>query len=140
MLLPLAIFMLVVLAAMTAYAMRMLVLATASGSLDIFAAGAYQAAVAGTQWMQYRVLQPDRVPLQLALCPAAATLPINGFSVDVRCTQSRYVDNGNQEVAIYEIAAIAHKGDVYAPDYVEREVRVTLSRCLLTTTPAMECS
>lgn len=140
MLLPLAIFMLVVLAALAAYAMRMVVLANASGSLDVLTAGAYQAAVAGNAWMRYRVLQPDLTPPQLERCPAPVTLQINGYRVAVSCNENRYVDNGNQSVAVYEIAAIAQRGSMYTPEYVEREVRVTLSKCVLATTPAMECS
>lgn len=139
MLMPLAIFMLVVLAAMTAYAMRMVVLANATGALDVLTAGAYQAATAGNQWMAYQLLQPDRFPPQLAGCPAPISLNINGYSVAVNCSQRSYVDNGNQLLGLYEIAAIAHKGDVYSPEYVEREVRMTLSKCLRMTLPATEC-
>lgn len=139
MLMPLAIFMLVVLAAMTAYAMRMVVLANATGALEVLTAGAYQAAVAGNQWMAYQLLQPDRTPPQLARCPAALSLQINGYDVAISCSQRSYIDNGNQLLGLYEIAAIAHKGDVYTPDYVEREVRMTLSKCLRMTLPATEC-
>ena len=132
MLLPLAVFLLVVLAAMGAFAMRLVVLATASSTQDILGAGAYQAALAGNQWAAYKLYQPDSATPVMQSCPATTTLPINGFSVTVSCTSNAYVDNDTQAVTVYEINSVSTLGTVNTPDYIERQVSLTMSRCIQT--------
>ncbi len=130
MLLPVAFFLLVVLAAMGAYAMRLVILANATSGQDISGARAYQAALAGQQWMAYQLFQPDTSPPVMQSCPASTTLTINGYTVTVSCTGLSEVDRGNQIVNIYEVTSRASRGSVNTPEYVERQVTVTLSRCL----------
>lgn len=132
MLLPLAIFLLVVLAAMGAFAMRLVVLAAASSTQDILGAGAYQAALAGNQWAAYQLYQPDSSTPVMQSCPATTTLSINGFSVTVSCSSNAYVDNDTQDVTVYEVTSVATLGTVNTPEYIERQVSLTLSRCIQT--------
>lgn len=132
MLLPVALFLLVVMAAMGAYAMRLVVLANATSSQDIQGARAYQAALAGQQWMAYQLYQPDTSPPAMQSCPATTTLTINGYSVTVSCSSLSEVDRGNQNVNIYEVTSRASRGSANTPEYTERQVTVTLSRCLQT--------
>lgn len=56
--LPLAIFLLVVLAALGAYAMRLSILTNAGSTQDILSSRAYFAARAGAEWAAMRVMNP----------------------------------------------------------------------------------
>lgn len=131
--LPVAIFLLVVLATLVGYAMRLSLLANMGTIQDVQGAQAYLAARAGVEWAAYQVILPGSTTMQA--CPASpSTLTINGFSVAVTCTRTDTVDKGStQNIGIYTIASTASIGVAASQDYVERQIKVTLSRCLFGT-------
>ena len=131
-LLPVALFLLVVLSVLGAYAVRVTVLSNRSTAQDILAGNAYLAARAGQEWAAYQINQPDLADPAMQACPATTTLTINGFSVAVSCSSQSYVDNGSQDVQIYQVAAVASKGTAGTADYVERRVSMLISRCIQT--------
>lgn len=136
MLLPVAMFLLVVLSALGAYAVRMTVLTNMAAAQDILAVNAYFAAKAGNDWAAYQIYQPDMAEPTMQSCPSTTTLVINGFSVQVSCASSvSYTDNGDQNVQIYQVTSVATKGTAGTADYVERQVGSTYSRCIQNNAP-----
>ena len=135
--LPLAIFVLVVLSAMVGYLMRIFLLANASSTQEILATRAYFSARAAIERAAYQVLLPGSSTMQA--CPAAQTLNIDGFSVALTCQQYNYTDtSGTENVSVYQLMATASQGTSGSQDYVERQIQVSLSRCLFT--PGGECN
>lgn len=128
-LLPVALFLLVVLSALGAYAVRMTVLTTMAAVQDVQGVNAYLAARAGNEWAAYQINQPDLAEPVMQSCPAR-TLVINGFSVQVSCSSQSYVDNGSQDVQIYQVTSVATKGVAGTADYIERRVSLIISRCI----------
>jgi len=130
--LPLAIFVLVVLSAMVGYLMRIFLLANASSIQEILATRAYFSARAAIEGAAYQVLLPGSSTIQA--CPPAQTLNIDGFSVALNCQQYDYTDtSGTENVTVYQLVATASQGTAGTQDYVERQIQVSLSRCLYTT-------
>jgi MSHA biogenesis protein MshP len=130
-LLPAAIFILVILAALGAYALNITSIQQATSTQDVQGARAYQAARAGVEWAAYQVLAPGTTAL--ANCPASPTsLTIDNFTVVVSCTRSAdYFEQGSDHtIAMYDIVATASFGTSGALNYIERQVQLTLSKCL----------
>lgn len=136
-LLPVAIFLLVVLAGLGAYAVNLTATANASSVQDILGVRAYMAARAGAEWGAMKVLAPGTTTM--ADCPAASTsLTINNFSVTVGCTRNEYAEQGgDQTIRVYDITSTATQGTAGNADFVSRQIKVTLSRCLQGT---IECN
>lgn len=128
--LPLAIFLLVVLAALGAYAMRLSILTNAGSTQDILSSRAYFAARAGAEWAAMRVMNPGSTSMQN--CPAdVMPIIINNYNVTIACVKRDYNEQGNdQSVSVYEITSLASQGSVGGTDYVERQINITISRCL----------
>lgn len=126
--LPMAIFLLVVLAALVGYAMRLAMLANLGTIQDVQGAQAYLAARAGVEWTAFQVL----TPANMQGCPAAPSpFTINGFDVVLNCNQNVVQDKGGtQNIGIYTIVSTASIGVVGAKDYTQRRITVTLSRCI----------
>lgn len=133
MLLPVAVFLLVVLSAMGAFALRMSVLTNATISQDILSVQAFMAGKAANDWVSYQVYQPDAVgaPVMQA-CPATTSLNINGFNVQINCSAQTFQDEVIEEVRVYRVVSTASKGTVGTANYIERQVTATLSRCIRT--------
>lgn len=131
--LPVAIFLLVTLATLVGYAMRLSMLAQMGTIQDVQGANAYLASRAGVEWAAFQVLAPGSNAMQA--CPASpTTLTINSFSVVVTCSQNVSKDKGNtQDIGIYTIISTASVGTAATQDYIERQIKVTLSRCLFGT-------
>ncbi len=131
--LPVAIFLLVTLAALVGYAMRLSLLAQMGTIQDVQGANAYFAARAGVEWAAYQVLSPGSS--SMLTCPASPTsLTINGFTTIITCNQVNTQDKGNtQSIGIYSITSTASTGAAGTQDYIERQIKVTLSRCLMGT-------
>jgi MSHA biogenesis protein MshP len=138
-LLPLAIFIMVILAGMGVYAMRLTVLANQSTTQDILGTQAYLAARAGYEWAAYQIYRPADTPPVLQNCPANQNLVLNGFNVAVSCVANNgtaigsvggAIDNGSQNISVYEITSTATQGAAGTANYIERVVRLTLSRCV----------
>jgi MSHA biogenesis protein MshP len=117
-----AIFLIVVLSALAAWAVRLNVQQQQTVDLALLGSRALSAANAGVEWGAWRALN--------GAC-AAGTLPmtegaLNGFEVAVTCTATTFVE-GSATVAAYTIDSIATAGRYGAPGYVRRSVRVTLT-------------
>lgn len=141
-LLPAAIFILVILAALGAYALNITSVQQSTSTQDVQGARAYQAARAGVEWAAYQILSPGTTAL--ANCPASPSIiPVDNFSVAVSCTRSAdYFEQGTDHtIAIYDVTATASFGIAGTTSYMERQIQVTLSKCLATdATPNYQCS
>jgi MSHA biogenesis protein MshP len=126
--LPVAIFLLVVLAALVGYAMRLAMLANLGTIQDVQGAQGYLAARAGVEWVAFQVL----TPANMQGCPAApAPFTINGFNVVLNCNQNVEQDKGGtQNIGVYTIVSTASIGVVGKKDYIQRRITMTLSRCI----------
>ena len=128
--LPVAIFLLVTLAALVGYSMRLSLLAQMGTIQDVQGANAYLAARAGVEWAAFQVLSPGSVGMQGCVA-SPTTLTINNFTVLVTCDQTVLQDKGaTQDIGIYSITSTASVGAIGAQDRIERQIAVTLSRCL----------
>lgn len=139
-LLPAAIFLLVILAGLGAFAVNINAVQQNAGTQDIQGTRAYHAARGGIEWAAYQIMQLP-APNSRASCPATTTLSLGSFTVTVTCTANAYTENGgDHKVDIYEISSTASFGTVHSQGYIERKVDVTLSKCIAdTVTPAQVC-
>lgn len=140
--LPVAIFLLVTLAALVGYSMRLSLLAQMGTIQDVQGANAYFAARAGVEWGAFQVLSPGSNDMK-ACFASPTTLTINNFNVLLTCNQSLPVpkDKGStQDIGMYTITSTASLGVVGAQDYIERRITVTLGRCLYSGPPVEECN
>lgn len=129
-LLPAAIFLVVILGSLGAYAVNLSTTQNVTSMQDVQGAKAYQMARAGVESMAYQVLAPATA--NLANCPAAtSSLSLEGFEVTVTCNRSvDYFEQGaDHTIAVYDIIATARFGAVGTANYVERQLQVTLSKC-----------
>jgi len=121
-----AIFLLVVIAALGTFAVTLSTTQQQSAAQDVLGARAYQAARAGIEWGAYQVLQN-------AGCPAAtqvlAAMPntLAGFNVQVDCSSVSTTDAGIP-VVMYQLISTANQGTVATPNYVERQISVTIAK------------
>jgi MSHA biogenesis protein MshP len=136
--LPMAIFLLVTLAALVAYAMRLAMLANMGTIQDVQGAQAYLAARAGVEWAAFQVL----IPAGMQACPVQPTpFTVNGFNVALVCNRTITQDKGNtQDINIYTITSTASVGVAGSQDYIERRITVTLSRCIYNNPNGEECN
>jgi MSHA biogenesis protein MshP len=123
-----AIFLLVVMASLGAFMVTFSTVQHTTAAQDIQGVRAYHAAHAGIEWGLYQVLQAGPA------CPSSpTTLPALGgtlsdFSVSVACSKSDYVEAGTP-VSVYVVTSTATNGaSVGSAQYIERELRVTVSR------------
>jgi MSHA biogenesis protein MshP len=129
-LLPAAIFILVILAGLGAYALNITSVQQSTSTQDVQGSRAYQAARAGVEWASYQVLAPGTA--NLANCPASPiTLTIDSFTVVVSCTRSAdyFEQDSDHTIAMYDITSTASFGVVTTPNYIQRQIQLTLSKC-----------
>ena len=139
--LPSAIFLLVILAALAAFLVRISTTQSVTSAQDVQGARAYQAARAGIEWGLYQVLDPLNAS---AVAPTSATWPnmpgcpsgtltIEGFSVTVGCSPAvpqDYLEAGDsRSVRVYRLVSTASLGTVGSANYVERQIQATVSKC-----------
>lgn len=139
-LLPAAIFLLVILAALGAYALNITSTQQATSKQDVLGTRAYLAARAGLEWGMFQVLTPGTA--NLVNCPSPSSFNIESFNVAVTCTQSTdYNEQGTaRTIRIFEITSRASFGVAGTIDYSERQLQATVSKCRATdATPAYEC-
>ena len=141
-LLPAAIFILVILAGLGAYALNITSVQQATSTQDVQGSRAYQAARAGIEWAAYQVLAPGTTAL--ANCPTSpSTLSLDNFTVTVSCTRyANYNEQGTDHtIAMYDITSTASFGTAGTLNYIQRQVQITLSKCLgVDATPNYQCS
>lgn len=115
-----ALFLLVVVAALGAFAVRIGAGQQHTVNLSLLSTRALSAANAGVEWGARRALMESS-------CAASQTLSLNegalnGFTVRVECAPSAHADGGST-TTVYSITALAQSGTYGSPDYVRREVR-----------------
>lgn len=115
-----AIFILVVLAALGAFMVKLVGVQNRTVVLALQSAQAYQAARGGIEWEISRALAG-------ACDPGGTSLPgpLEGFNVVVGCTPSA-VSEGGVPYTVYRISAEASRGSFGQLDYVRRRLEVTV--------------
>jgi MSHA biogenesis protein MshP len=121
-----AIFLLVVIAALGTFAVTLSTTQQQSAALDVMGARAYQAARAGIEWGAYQVLRNG------GACAPVTPLPVlsgtlSGFGVSVACTPTPTIENA-VPVTLYLLTSTAQQGAVGTPNYVERQISVTIAQ------------
>ena len=132
-----AIFLMVVLSALGAAVLVVSSMQHTSSAIDVQGARAYQAARAGVEWGMYQILDPGNTvsgPATLPSCfgATALTLPatLSAFSTTVSCsTPTAQTTEANRILQAYAIVAVARFGTAGSPNYVERQITATVSRC-----------
>ncbi|MBI3432134.1 MAG: hypothetical protein HY018_07995 [Hydrogenophilales bacterium] len=126
--LPTAIFLLVVLAALATYMVSLSRTSHISSALDVQGTRAYLAARAGIEWGAWQLLQ-NPVPSCAAVAPPLIlTGTLAPFLVNVSCVQSGSYTDGADTVAVYQITSIATAGVPGEVDYVERRIEANFSK------------
>jgi MSHA biogenesis protein MshP len=142
--LPTAIFILVILAALGAYAVKTSSTQNLALALDFQGARAYQAARAGTEWGVWQVTNNPAgyacstgctVNASCTPTPGAATsnvtLPgdLAAYAVTVACTCQAYCEgtrDSTNPLRIYSLTSTASQGAAGQPSYVARVISVTV--------------
>ena len=142
--LPSAIFLLVILAALAAYLVNISTTQHTTSAQDVQGTRALHAARAGIEWGLFQVMDPANATVAAMVPPygtgaaawpnmpacAAGAFTIEGFNVSVTCTPYDYTERGNNNrIRIYQLVATASIGTVGTTHYVERQVTATVSKC-----------
>ena len=120
-----AIFLLVVIAALGTFAVTLSTSQQQGAALDVLGSRAYQAARAGIEWGAYQALQNNSCSTTTTLTGLPNTL--SGFSVKVDCN-SAAASEASATVTMYQITSTAMQGTVATPNYVERQMSVTIAK------------
>ena len=121
-----AIFLLVVIAALGTFAVTLSTTQQQSVALDVLGSRAYQASRAGIEWGAYQVLQNGGCP---ATPQVLAALPgtLANFTVTVQCSSTAASEAGTA-ITIYQLTSTATQGTPATPNYVERQMSVTIAQ------------
>lgn len=117
-----AIFLIVVLSVMAAWAVRLNAQQQQTVSLAVLGARALAAANAGVEWGAWRALNGACTNGTLSLGETA----LAGFTVAVTCSSTSLAE-GATTVRAYVLESTATAGEYGTADYVRRRVRVTLA-------------
>ena len=121
-----AIFLLVVIAALGTFAVTLSTTQQQSAALDVLGARAYQAARAGIEWGAYQALRSSSCsapPTTLAALPGT----LASFTVTVQCFSTAASEAGTA-ITIYQLTSTATQGTPATPNYVERQMSVTIAQ------------
>ena len=120
-----AVFLVVMLAAMGAFMVTFSNTQQLTSAQDLQGSKAYWAARAGLEW---GIATSGTVASATAAdCSAApSTLTIDGFTVEIRCPRSSYVDGDNLNV--FQVTAVAKSGTAGSVGYIERSVSASVCR------------
>lgn len=131
--LPTAIFLLVILAALGGYMVSLSRTSHLSSALDIQGSRAYQAARAGIEWAAWQLLQ-NPVPLCTAV-PTDLAFPagtLASFTVSVSCVPlGPYVDGADPVVdtlTVYLVTSTATSGAIGEVDRVDRQIQASFAK------------
>jgi len=127
-----AVFLLIVIAALIAFLVKMSGLQHSSSALDVQGARAYQAARSGIEWGMYRTLQD-------ASCVASNSFGLGGdltdFTVTVECSDTPYTEIDATAKHVYSLRATACNRPVAGtcpgtpgPFYVERQLQALVDQ------------
>jgi MSHA biogenesis protein MshP len=117
-----ALFLIVVLAALAAVAVRVSMGQSQTVAMSLHQARAFAAARTGLEAGAYRALNGNCSDLTLGLSEAA----LAGFQVVVTCSATSFVE-GSATLNAYVVTSTATSGTYGAPGYVRRVVRATLT-------------
>jgi MSHA biogenesis protein MshP len=118
-----ALFLLVVLAGLGAFAVRLTVFQSQTVTSALRAAQAYQAARSGAAWAAYRAVSGGVcAPATRALTEGGTA----GFTVFVNCTQLSYVE-GTTTVRVFVLDVRATAGAFGSADYVSRRLQTKVT-------------
>jgi MSHA biogenesis protein MshP len=126
--LPTAIFLLVILAALATYMVSLSRTSHLSSALDIQGGRAYQAARAGIEWAAWQLLKNPTPSCVAAPPPLALAGTLGTISVNVSCVQSGSYTDGADTVEVYQITSTATSGLPGEVDYVERRIQASFSK------------
>jgi MSHA biogenesis protein MshP len=127
-----AIFLLVVIAALGTFAVTLSTTQQRSAALDVLGSRAYQASRAGIEWAAYQVLQNSAGAFATACHPGPTSSTITltntlvNFNVTVQCSAASSVE-ATTPLWVYQITSTATQGTAGTPDYVERQMIVTIA-------------
>jgi MSHA biogenesis protein MshP len=118
-----AIFLLVVLALLGLYIVRISGVQHQTVNIALLGSRAFEAARTGIEWGAFQALDS-------AAC-TTTTLNLtegglNGFDVDVTCTSSTHTETGNT-YNVYLLDVVASNGTYGTPDYVSRRMQATVT-------------
>ena len=129
-----AIFLLVVIAALSVFAVTLSTTQQQSAALDVMGSRAYQAARAGIEWGAYQVLPASGAAFATSCRAGAASqvippLPntLAGFNVTVQCSATAHSEAA-ATVMVYQLTSTATQGTPATPNYVERQMTVTIAQ------------
>ena len=118
-----AIFLLVVLAGLGVYAVRLNTLQQQTVTAGLRAAQAFHAARTGVAWGAYRALNAGSCGSTTLNLTEGATA---GFRVSVQCSQSTHTE-GSSTVRVFVFDVRAEAGTYGGPDYVSRRVQTKIT-------------
>jgi MSHA biogenesis protein MshP len=119
-----AIFLLVVISALAAFSVTLFTTQQRSAALDVLGERAYQASRAGIEWGAFQVLQNGACAASQVLAAMPNTLA--SFSVQVDCTSTAASEAG-ATVTMYQLISTATQGTAATPNYLERQMQVTIA-------------
>jgi MSHA biogenesis protein MshP len=115
-----AIFLIVILAALGTFMLRMSAVQSETTALSVQSARAYQAAHSGIEWGLHQAIVNDA-------CAASTSFALAPFDITVQCSSSDHPEGG-QTIRIYEITATARFGTLGEPTHVQRVIDVRAAR------------
>lgn len=134
-----AIFLVVVLSLLGSMMVTFFTVQQQSAALDVLGARAYQASRAGIEWGMFEVQQSGVAgPAFVNACQAGGALPqppqplggtLSPFTVTLGCGAASYVEAAST-LWVYSINSTARTTGAAAgsPDYVERQLQVTITQ------------
>jgi MSHA biogenesis protein MshP len=118
-----ALFLIVVVALLGAFAVRIGAGQQQAVNLELLSARALSAANSGVEFAAYQALNAGScVSMTLNLTESG----LNGFSVDVACSATAHAEAGGT-ANVYRIDATAYAGQYGQPDYVSRHIYATFT-------------
>lgn len=118
-----AIFLLVVLAALGVFMVRIGGVQQQTVSVALLGARAFEAAVSGIEWGAFQALDSGACTTSTLNLTEAG---LDGFTVDVTCSTTSHTEFGNA-YDLYVIDVEARAGSYGTPDYVSRRMQATVT-------------
>jgi MSHA biogenesis protein MshP len=133
-----AIFLLVVIAALGTFAVTLFTTQQENEAMDLLGTRAYQAARSGVEWGAFQAIQTPAgiacaaLPASAVNGPIAMANTLQNFRVTVNCGTVAVSEPSPTDplasVTIYQLTSLATLGVATTPNYVERQISVTIAR------------
>lgn len=118
-----ALFLLVVVALLSVYMINFSGVQHTTLVYGLQGARAMQAARAGLEWGIYEVIPNND---SNNICPGTSTFTLDGFNVEVRCTESTHLEAADT-IITYQLTSQASINSFGSLDYVFRELQASVS-------------